>query len=180
MKRSKTSPLLLVFLGIIILVVVIGLTLYFTGTFSNVSTNQVVTEFPKTYDLAYNLKFNYNDNWAVTDNGEEGVFVENAESVNLLFTMAQAPANQTIDQVLDAQLAKIQNNVQIEKSDITINNIVFKRIIFRSNDQTMFPSDGLETYATLLNSNVYFVVTLNYPFGGDISEAQKIINTIRY
>jgi hypothetical protein len=161
-------------------VVILAMLIIVSFAYYMVSNNKPsFTDFPIERQLNDKLKINYSSKWNVTDNAGSGLLLENSDSTKILITSVKDSSSRTLDQIVDERISQLKSILKI-KSDTktTINFLIFRRVEFSSQDDESFPSDGVITYATVID-NIYTVATINFKPGTSIQEAENIIKTIR-
>ena len=173
MKKNNSHLLLFVFLFLIIF----GGGVYFLTI--NKPTSTPTSSNTKNMELLETLRLTYSDSWSVTNNGTEGVELTKGD-LSILITTSQVDEDKTLNQIVDELNEKLKSTKKIlSDSSVTINSIPFRRMEYGSLDESLFPSDGLIAYGTLID-NVYLTFIINFPQSGNPSDAVSVVETIRY
>ncbi|MEO6729147.1 MAG: hypothetical protein ABIM99_04460 [Candidatus Dojkabacteria bacterium] len=145
-----------------------------------INVSQTNSDFPLDLDILGKLNLSYSDMWAITNNGTQGIELTKAD-VTVLLTTSQIEDNKTLDEIVDGRKDSLKATKKIlSDTKLTINSIEFRRIEYGSLDETLFPSDGLISYSAIVNNNIFLTMVVNFPSGGNPTEAESLVKTIRY
>jgi len=179
-KKNPYTIIYVIIAAIAIFAVsLIGFNFFKNGNslFSSQSTNK---DFPLDLDILGTLKLSYSDTWQIKNNGTDGVELTKGD-VTILLTTAKVTNGSTLDGIVDQKNEQLKSSKKILSDiKITINSIPFRRLELGNLDETLFPSDGLISYSGIVNNNVYLSMIINFPSGGNPTEAESLIKTIRY
>lgn len=180
---SKRNPYTLIYIIIAVIAIfsiaLIGFNVLKGQNIFNVISNSN-KEFPLDLDILGKLKLSYSDTWTITNNGTQGVEITKSD-VTILLTTSQIKESKTLDEIVNERNETLKANKKIlNDTKVTINSIPFRRVEFGNLNETLFPSDGLISYSAIVNNDIYLTLIVNFPAGGNPSEAERIVNTIRY
>ncbi len=169
---------------IIIIALVVITLLLLAANFSRITnifnSQQVNTELPLNLDILGKLKLSYSDKWSINNKGTEGIEL-NKGDVTILLTTSKITNGKSLDEIVDSRNEELKSSKKIiSDTKVIINNITFRREELGSLDETFFPSDGFISYSAVVNSDIYLTLIINFPSGGNPSEAESLVNTIRY
>jgi hypothetical protein len=176
MKKFKKSKKFILLSGIIVVLVII---LSFVGLnyFRGMATDSLNLE----YTLSNGYRINYNSNWNVEDEGQEGLIFTNKEGVAIFIAISKVEnSDQTLDNIVNERTNLLKkDNLDVKVNDVTINNIKFKEInVEDKGDQNIKTESLVRNLSTLDNGN-YISIGLFYEKGQDITKATKIIESIK-